>query len=307
MTYCVTHSGHFHADDVFGAAIIQLAFGSTPVLRTRDQEVIKKAENEGAIIFDVGLKYDKKINFDHHQHGGAGARDNGCPYAAAGLLWNALGNKVLANIPEIPKDSELKIIQEHIDRILFQGIDALDNGVCNTISQLPNEEIIDVLSISSIIANCNPVEFLEGRATETAFNAAVQVAVNILKRTIINVTAKYMSKQLLETWNAKNQYPGILILEHYVPWAEFVAVRPHIEFVIFESNGNWLCQCAPKGLKQGFASRAYLPKAWWAKANQNLVNITGVEDAVFAHKDGFICGAQTKDGCLRLAQLAQKN
>jgi len=306
MTYCVTHSGFFHADDVFGAAIIQLAMGATPVVRTRDKDIIEKAEDDGAIIFDVGLKYDGEATFDHHQHGGAGARYNGCPYAAAGLLWKAFGQKALFNCQEVPDGSEAQIIQEHVDRILFQGIDALDNGVCSTTTKIPNEEVVDIMSISHIISDYNPVEFLEGKNQEQAFQTAMELAVNTLKRVIINATAKHLGRRLLEKWAGQSEYPGLLILEHYVPWSEFAAIRTNIEYVIFESDGKWLCQCAPKSIKSGFVSRKYLPREWWAKNNQELVDITGVEDAVFTHKDGFICGAKTKEGCLRLAELAQK-
>src|SRR3989344_2675707 len=85
----VVHDGGFHADDVFSvAALLLYLSGDAKVVRTRDPRIIES----GDFVVDVGGVYDAERNrLDHHQTGGAGARTNGIPYAAFGLVWKKFG------------------------------------------------------------------------------------------------------------------------------------------------------------------------------------------------------------------------
>lgn len=68
----VTHNGNFHADDVFSIAALKSIFTSIKLIRTRDVELIAKAD----IVVDVGGEHDAETDrFDHHQRGGAGERE----------------------------------------------------------------------------------------------------------------------------------------------------------------------------------------------------------------------------------------
>ena len=72
----VTHNGNFHADDVFSIAAFKLILPSFRLIRTRDSELIAKAD----IVLDVGGEYDPDSDrFDHHQRGGAGEREMASP------------------------------------------------------------------------------------------------------------------------------------------------------------------------------------------------------------------------------------
>src|SRR5690606_33502984 len=65
-------------------------------------------------------EYDPERNrFDHHQEGGAGARENGIPFAAFGLVWREFGPRILEDNNAV----------RSIDERLVQTIDALDNGI----------------------------------------------------------------------------------------------------------------------------------------------------------------------------------
>ena len=51
----VTHNGTFHADDIFSAATLSILLdGKIKIIRTRDAEIISKAD----YVFDVGGEYD---------------------------------------------------------------------------------------------------------------------------------------------------------------------------------------------------------------------------------------------------------
>ena len=74
-----THGAKFHSDDVFATAFLRLIKPEIQV--TRGFEV--PADFDG-IVYDIG-----RGRFDHHQEDKE-YRENGCPYAAFGLLWRCL-------------------------------------------------------------------------------------------------------------------------------------------------------------------------------------------------------------------------
>src|SRR4051795_4982893 len=79
-----THSGSFHADDVFALATLGLLGDPLEVVRTRDPKVMAACDAR----IDVGFRSDPATgDFDHHQREGAGARPNGIRYASFGLVW----------------------------------------------------------------------------------------------------------------------------------------------------------------------------------------------------------------------------
>jgi len=78
-----THDGNFHADDVFSIAALKAVFPTFTLIRTRDLTLIAKAD----IVIDVGGEHNEDTGrFDHHQRGGAGARENGIPFSSFGLF-----------------------------------------------------------------------------------------------------------------------------------------------------------------------------------------------------------------------------
>jgi len=112
----VTHNGNFHADDVFSIAALKSIFPSFNLIRTRDLDVIAKAD----IVVDVGGEYDAETGrFDHHQRGGAGERENGIPYSSFGLIWQHYGLEICEGNQELVNA---------LDAGLVSNIDAVDCG-----------------------------------------------------------------------------------------------------------------------------------------------------------------------------------
>ena len=112
----VTHNGNFHADDVFSIAALKNIFPSSKLIRTRDVELIAKAD----IVVDVGGEYDADTDrFDHHQRGGAGERENGIPYSSFGLIWQKYGLEICQGNQDVANA---------VDSGLVSTIDAIDCG-----------------------------------------------------------------------------------------------------------------------------------------------------------------------------------
>src|SRR4051794_26737322 len=178
-----THPGNFHADDVFAIAVLQLVHGELEVVRTRDPELQAAAE----VRVDVGGRHDPATgDFDHHQKGGAGERENGIRYASFGLVWRAYGERVAGSAAAAAS----------IDERLVQGVDANDTG--QTIAQALIGDI-RAMSVSGVIAARNPSwdEELTPEQEDARFAEAVALATGILEREIAGAAAFERARQLV--------------------------------------------------------------------------------------------------------------
>jgi uncharacterized UPF0160 family protein len=70
-----------------------------------------------------------------------------------------------------------------------------------------------------------------------------------------------------------------------------------------EDDGKWQVICAVDDIRS-FKNRKDLPAAWAGKHDGELAAITGVPDATFCHNARFIAVAASKEGALKLAELA---
>ena len=66
---------------------------------------------------------------------------------------------------------------------------------------------------------------------------------------------------------------------------------------------------SPKNLYQEllstkFERKMYFPESWAGKRGEELAKITGVPDAVFCHDNRFLAVTKSKEGAVKLAQLA---
>lgn len=138
-----THGGIFHADEVVASVILAkyhaMYFESNEFVVCRTFKVPEDL-NPDAIVYDIGGG-----QFDHHQRGGNGCRENGVPYSSAGLIWREFGPKLVANT------QNPDLVWKIVDRNIIQGIDAVDNGT------LPKPDYpAEALSISRAISLFNP-------------------------------------------------------------------------------------------------------------------------------------------------------
>lgn len=287
-----THSGSFHADEVFAIAALSLLDGAAPleVIRTRDPELLAAAD----VRVDVGQRHDPATgDFDHHQRGGAGERPNGIRYASFGLVWRHHGTEICGD-PEIAA---------RIDALLVQGIDANDNGqsICR-----PVVEGVAPFTVSHAIAALNPNWDEEATADDKqrAFDAAVELATGILRREIAAARAQIRGAALVREAIARADDPRIIELDRNLPWhREVVASAPEALFVVYPREQDWGVQAVPRRLGE-YENRKDLPAAWAGRSDGELAALTGVADARFCHSARFMAVADSRDGALALARLA---
>lgn len=285
----VVHSGNFHADEVFACAALSILFkGNVEIKRSRDPEVWAT----GGFVVDVGGEYDAARNhFDHHQEGGAGARENGTPYASFGLVWKHYGEAVAGSA----------YAANRIDEELAQPIDAGDNGV-ETFTM--KGEVAPYL-LQDAMGVFRPA-WNETRTEDEGFFETFDIAKNILSRAIIH--ARSAEEGVARAEEAYRRAPDkrIVVIDHHYPWYEALRAHPEPLFVVKPSRGDenmWKVE-AVRDDTHSFKNRKDFPLAWAGKFREELAGITGVPDALFCHNKRFIVAAGSQEGAIALAQLA---
>ncbi|MBZ0092033.1 MAG: MYG1 family protein [Burkholderiales bacterium] len=286
-----THSGSFHADDVFAAAALRLANPALPIVRTRDPAQLDAAD----IVFDVGRVFDAAAcRFDHHQLGYAEARDNGIPFSSFGLVWREMGAALCGSEGAAAR----------VDRWLVQGVDALDCGI-NVYKETPS---VSLLSVSSVIGGFNPA--WRDDTSEAAKNAAFERAVGIAGAILQNMIADAGGREAARDIVAQGQMleaERLLVLDRDVPWQEAVLSSPRYAQLLYvvspDSQAKWHVNTVPDNAGS-FTNRKPLPAAWAGLEGAELDAASGLSGCVFCHKGRFVAGHATKDGALAMARLA---
>ena len=210
-----THSGKFHADDVFSSALLLYLNPEIRIIRGN-----KVPEDFDGIVFDIG-----RGRYDHHQKDSR-IRENGIPYAAFGLLWEELGAEILG-----------EELAQKFDESFVQPLDNNDN------TGEKNE-------LATLIGNFNPTWDAQG-GNDEAFFQAVSVAGMILENNFyrflgyeradkrVDEILEEHQKAILSGEKSKEE-ARILILPEFVPCQKRLS-ETDIAFVIFPSNRGGYC------------------------------------------------------------------
>lgn len=268
-----THAGRFHADDVFGAALLRILKPDVEVRR-----VYALPEDFSGLAFDIGWG-----EFDHHQ-AGAPVRENGVPYAAFGLLWREFGPSLLGRTEAL-----------RLDERFVQSIDLDDNTGCGG-------------PIPDMIADFNPLWDSEEDA-DSRFLEAVELARKVLQNRLDAVRAIGRAYKTVKA-GIKAMEDHIITLDVYCPWKPFVTKSP-ARFVVYPSQrGGWSGQCVPFPAEKGGGLKLPFPAAWAGKTHEELAALTGIETLRFCHNNRFLVAADTKEdaraACLLAIEEAEK-
>ena len=286
----VTHSGHFHTDEIFAVATLLLVLGEsgTTIVRSREQDIINRAD----YAVDVGGVYDPlKKRFDHHQEGGAGMRINSIPYASFGLLWKEYGQSLTAS----------QEVTEKIDQILVQPIDAIDNGIDFIETKVPN---LYPYEIGSFFESLYPSWKETNVNVDDIFMQAVSYSKIILRREILKSKDFFEARDIVLDFYNKAGDKRIIVFDKYYPSDEFLKEFPEPVFTVFpRSDGKWGINTIRED-SGSFKNRKSLPESWAGKRDEEFEKLTGVEGAVFCHLGRFIAIANTKEAILKLAETA---
>ena len=277
-----THSGKFHADDVFSSAL--LLYLNPQITITRGNRV---PEGYDGIVFDIG-----RGRYDHHQRDSR-VRENGVPYAAFGLLWEELGSGILGGT-----------LAQRFDEEFVQPLDNNDN------TGEKNE-------LASLIGNFNPVwdetEAADGvteeerdRGLSVGFLRAVQVAGMVLENKFARYRADARADEKIDQVLAMQETQGgdarILVLPEFVPCQKRLK-ETDIAFIIFPSNRGGYC-IQPQKKPGSMNYKCSFPKQWLGLENGELQEATGLASAGFCHKGGFLMTVGDEADAIRACEIS---
>lgn len=249
-----THDSTFHADEVFAIATLLHIHEGAQIIRTRDLSTVTSED----IVVDVGLKYDGKQYFDHHQRDNSLVHPNGIPMAAFGLIWATYGNQLVQHN---------EFAYKQIENGLVSTIDAADNGMFLTHEQYNPYSLSQVISAM----NCND---LNSHNQYQRFMEAVMLATGILEREI----SKALNDAVDFDYVCDAMEDAIGHVCYLPEWRNFRTVTymfPHIHYVVFPTdNGEYRVQSTAE--------------EWNVKPFTNSSS-----EFVFCHKSGFTFGTKS--------------
>lgn len=284
----VTHGGNFHTDDIFAVGVLSIVYPDAEFIRTRDEDAISSAD----LVVDVGGVYDPENNrFDHHQEGGAGFHPEGIPMASFGLVWKHFGEK-------IAQDNE---VHEEIRKRIVLFVDAIDNGISVSKPILDN---VREYSIHNLFRSFIEDEEGDEQLYLEAFMKSVDLAKGIIEREVIRLNTTIPGLKEAAKIAEQEKDNEIVVLEKNIPWMEAFSKSEKIMYVVYpRKDGKWGVQAVRKD-PRSFDVRKLLPERWARKNAEELREMTGVKDAIFAHGARYMAVAESKEGALELAKLA---
>lgn len=275
----ITHSGRFHADEVFATSMV-LMVEQHEVLRTRDQAEIDK----GSIVLDVGSEYNPDtLRFDHHQNSFTREREDGTPFATAGLIWEHYGSRILQS-RGLEGSEQITYALKWVDDKLIKDIDAVDNGMY---LEDPRP------SVSMIIGLMNQSSDDEDKQL-AAFNKAVTFTSDIMENLVASaIKEAQVASELMALMETVEN--GILVLEKNLPYKDFISKHPEVRRVVYPRNEEQFgVYCNGR--------ENHLPERFRGLRDQELCEVTGLEDAVFCHKSGFMSVTLSLESALFMAR-----
>jgi len=269
-TTALTHSGVFHADDVFSAALLKILNPDITISRVfKVPDIVP----DDTIVFDIGFGH-----FDHHQKA-AEIRNNGVKYAAFGLLWRKLGHLLVskANI-------------DKFDQSFVQAIDLADNGG-------------DINPMTAAISSFAPNWDDPDQDMDAAFFKAVDFALDVLQRDFARLNSAERAEEEVTTalWSSDGD---IVILDRFVPWQE-ILIPSTAKFVVFPSlRGGYNAQAIPT-VHGGRDQKIPFP-AEWAGAGTDVLQAI-IPGMTFCHPGRFMVAATTLEAAVNACNIAINN
>lgn len=314
-----THDGTFHCDEVLAISMLRLlpAYRDAPVVRTRDAAKLAACQ----IVVDVGAEYDPdRLRFDHHQRGFTGTMD-GYPtkLSSAGLIYKHFGMQVIAELVggDVP-ESVLPVLYSKTYVDYMEHIDGIDNGIAIADGQLHYKV---ETHLPARVARLNASWNEDASAVQQ--NARFSEALSLVSREFVDFVSSlaeswWPARQLVEV-AFKNRLAShgsgqVIVLTQYCPWIahlfdleEEAKCLGETKYVLYDDGkGGWRIHAVPEKVGS-FTSRLALPERLRGLRDAVLSEASGISGCTFVHANGFIGGAASYEGVLKMADLALKD
>lgn len=324
-----THSNIFHIGEVVAISILCLAHEKDEIviIRSKKYEELEKCD----YVVNVGEGNGENGRYGHY-HKTIEKRKNGNLYGNAGFVWRDFGDKIIEEIfnkdilknrrviekmfvnTETAKELVNKQVKKMVDEDLIQNIDLHQNG-------------IKLAKDFNYVHSFLPKWYVE-ESYEDLFDETLEITNKILKRYIIKKIDEVLASEEINNRLTYGFYGNrflknniVEIPKQHMPWLNIVIdynnnikedknvkdkKEKTVEFVMFPYHrGGWAAQAVPSSKKNIFEKIVPFPKEWSGET-VNLAKITGVNDAIYCHKSCFFVRAGSREGVIKLCQLAKK-
>ncbi|KOC71238.1 UPF0160 protein MYG1, mitochondrial [Habropoda laboriosa] len=313
-----THDGVFHCDDALACSLLKMLpqYKDADIVRSRNDCILDTCD----IVIDVGSIYDhSKHRYDHHMRDFKESLstvikkpDYTCQIklSSAGLIYCHFGHEIIKQLVPHIDDSTVEILFKHIYNNFIKEIDAIDNGVSICAEPLYYIQT----DLSSRVKYLNPAWNSKDLDPNKQFLKAVELTGREFIEHVNSAAYIWLpSRTIVENAIAKRfevDLSGEIIeLEQSIPWIDHLFeiekelnVQPLLKYVIFKGD-SYRIQ-AVRVEPGSFVCRMFLPEEWAGLHNETLVNVCGIEGAVFVHMQRFIGGNTTRIGALMMARKA---
>ena len=281
-----SHSGNFHADDIFAIGALTLLHPEYRILRSRDPEVWTQCD----YLVDVGGVYDheKKI-YDHHFKDGP-AYEDGLRMSSIGLVWKHYGAEICGS----------QEVADRVCRKLIRTLDAHDNGI-NLTQRAEGIPDVHEVSISTVVAAMNPPDLSN---VDEIFEIEAKKAADILKAYIANARKWFASREevLQSLKSALEKDLQYIEVGENCNWMEHLLNaegNERILYVLYPSDGKWYSRTVPVS-SDSYESRKRFPDKWAGLRDEEFSQAAGIVDGVFCHHAAFICGSMSRESTIKL-------
>ena len=287
MKIC-THDREFHTDDVLSLALLTELYPDAEVVRSRDPEVWAASD----IVVDVGGVYEpERGRYDHHQLDPAVDRENGIRRSGFGLVWEHYGRRFCPDAA----------VWSKIDSKLAMPVDAGDNG--QSVYDL-NQYGVSPFQLEDVIKSFYPLAANSEETYDGQFKVAVELGRTLLKRLVGQETAKVEAGSKLVALYEAATDKRYVVATDYLPSKDVKDQLPELLYVVFPVNDGATWRVMAVDGDAPFSSRRRFPLDWGGLEGAALATKTGVADAVFCHRGGFIAVAGSREGAEKLVKLS---
>ena len=277
----VTHSGVFHADEVFACALLCIAYGqeNVSIIRTRDNEVLTKAtHDEDVWVVDVGDDFNPSmLNFDHHMRDFNVPNRHGNKLSSFGMVVEALLRRSFFS----------EVRQQLLD--FSNKVDLMDNGV----------KVAEDLTFISVFNSYSESEYL-------SFYSALHTAISYLRSLINKWREDHLTNLRLNDALGNMTEDGIIYHSSYIPVDERANAIPEAKLVIYKNKQNtYNIQSVNVTETKDFSVRCPTPEAWRGLRDDELIRASGGLPLTFCHVGGFLTVTNTDDilEAIRVARI----
>ena len=213
------------------------------------------------------------------------------------MVWRKFGEELAGS------SGVAKIVEEHI----VEPIDAIDNGISIYTPKISGvfpydiSYIVSIFNLSFKNVDSDPYdEFIK------ILPFAKNILLNEIKK---SKDQEYIEKYISNAVEKKDKDSKVLILDIYIPRVEINIQTIKYKDVLFvvvpadKKFKSWKVLAVSDSINS-FENRKNLPDSWAGLKDEELQKISGVADATFCHRGHFLAGAKSKEGAIKLAQIA---